>query len=458
MTYFFILKNYAGILIKIHNFTLLVFLILTCFQNKLEANTLIRDAEIEKTLQMIAKPIFEAADIDEKGVKVFLLDSDKLNAFIVDNDHVFFTTSLLVKLITPGMFQAILAHEVAHINSGHILKTKINIANNEWQRNLGSMLGILISSTLNEDAGIAISLGSNIAAQNNYFSNSREMEVIADTIGVKLLNEAKINPRNALKTMKLFEDLEKIMGLNDNQYISTHPASTQRIQNIKVSIKQLEPQKYLNEDYLNYRYQRILAKVSAYSERPEKTLHDIDKSNLNELNLIKKAIASHLKPDPKTALDTILKLVKIKPNDPYFRELLGQIYLETGNPQKAINAFSKASKILPDEPAFLIWSAISHLALENTESNEIALKMLQNAIKSDTLNPNLLRHLSIAYARNNQMGKAALKSSEYCFILGQFDAAKMHAKQALNIVKPHSIEWQKAKDIIRISSKFGEND
>ena len=104
------------------------------------------------------------------------------------------------------MFQAILAHEVAHITSGHILRTKLNMDSNEWQSNLGSIIGILIASTLSVDAGLAISLGTNIATQNKYFSNSREMENIADTIGVNLLNKAKINPSYALKTMEIFEN------------------------------------------------------------------------------------------------------------------------------------------------------------------------------------------------------------------------------------------------------------
>ena len=99
-----------------------------------------------------------------------------VNAFIVDNNRVFFTTSLLTQLKNSGMFQAILAHEVAHITSGHILRTKLNMDSNEWQSNLGSIIGILIASTLSVDAGLAISLGTNIAAQNKYFSNSREME------------------------------------------------------------------------------------------------------------------------------------------------------------------------------------------------------------------------------------------------------------------------------------------
>ena len=108
----------------------------------------------------------------------------------------------------------------------------------------GSIIGILIASTLSVDAGLAITLGTNIAAQNKYFSNSREMENIADTIGVTLLNKAKINPSYALKTMEIFENFEKLSSLDEHHYIRTHPLSSKRMANIKASIKQLEPKEY----------------------------------------------------------------------------------------------------------------------------------------------------------------------------------------------------------------------
>ena len=47
---------------------------------------------------------------------------------------------------------------------------------------------------------------------------------------------------------------------------------------------------------------------------------------------------------------------------------------------------------------------------------------------------------------------------EYYIILGHFKAARMQANQALKTLKPYSFEWRKAQDIIKISSKLGENN
>lgn len=438
-------------------FLLCIFLCMA-FPKKILANSLIRDAEIENTLQMIAMPVFTAAKIKDTNIKVFLINSDDVNAFIVDNNRVFFTTGLMMKLETLEMFQSILAHEVAHITLGHLFRKKVNLTNIQRQSNLGSILGIVIASTLDANTGMAITVGANTTAQNEYLSNSREMETTADSIGVNLLYKAKIDPSNSIKTMKLFDNLERLTSFNENDYLRTHPPSKKRIQNIKYIIKELNPQEYTQDEYQKYRYQRILTKIKAFTKEPRITLREINKETDDEISLIKTAIASHLKPEPATALAATKKLMSLRPNDPFFIELLGQIYLEIGQPRKAIDAFSRASAIMPDEPIFLIWNAMAHLALNESENNVIALKILQSANKLDSMNPRLLRNLSIAYARNNQHGKAALKASEHSFIIGQFKAAKMHAKKASKTLIPYSIEWRKAQDIIKITSKLGEKN
>ena len=83
------------IILRFTTVVILCIMILMSRPNQLSANSLIRDAEIENTLQMIARPIFRAADLDETDIKVLIINSNYVNAFIVDNNRVFFTSSLL---------------------------------------------------------------------------------------------------------------------------------------------------------------------------------------------------------------------------------------------------------------------------------------------------------------------------------------------------------------------------
>lgn len=428
------------------------------FPIKADAVVLIKDAEIESTLQIIANPIYKVANIDSNSIRIVLIQAPDMNAFVLDNKHIFFTSGLLLELKTPEMLQAVIAHEVAHISSGHLLKNILNLNTVYNQTSLGLILGIIVASTIGTDAGLAISLGFETAAQNKYFNHSRSQEIIADAISVKLLRLAQIDPINSINAMNIFVEQEKILTINQNSYSRTHPFSTKRTQNINEIIKQSQKTEYFIDEKLNYLHKRMLAKLSAFSENPVDTLKKVDAIEKDEIALLKKTIALHLKPDQKNAFETLRKLKKLKPKDPYFMELEGQMYLETGQAAKAIDIFSKASKILPNESTLLVWIGISHLAIEKSPNDIKALKVLKTAYDSDPINPKMLKYLALAYARNGNIGQASLITAEYFVLLGDFKAAQMHAKRAQKILMSSSVGWQKAKDILDISSKIGVNN
>ena len=435
----------------------LIFIITVYFSISFKANAfgVIRDSEIEKTLQTLAKPIFEAAEIDNKKVHIFIINDNAMNAFIINNKSVFFTSGLLLELKTPGMFQAVLAHEVGHIISGHILKTKLNLSKLTQQANLGLMLGVVVASTLNSDAGLAISLGARSAAQNSAFSHSRGQEIIADAIGINLLSSAKIDPTNAIETLRIFANREEILNLNKNIYSRTHPLSSDRIKYLEEIIEQKPSTVSITDKKLKNQYEYSLAKLGALVRKPEDTLKMIQHSDKNELTLVSKAIALHLKPAPKEALETIKELMKIKGTNPHLLEILGRVYLDIGKIDQAIDSFSQASNFAPAEPSFLTWLGISHLALKTKLNDQLALIFLKRATLIDPVNPRLLRYLAIAYARNGNPGLAALKMAEHSLIFGNFKAAKMHANKATTLLKSQSFDSRRASDILDISNQIG---
>ena len=223
------------------------------FPNTSSALILIKDAEIENTLKIIAKPIYKAAKIDHNSMKIILIQAPNMNAFVLDNKNIFFTSGLLLKLKTPEMLQAVIAHEVAHISSGHLLKTSLNLDAIQNQTSLGIILGIIVASTMSTDAGLAISLGSKTAAQNKYLNHSRGQEITADAISIKLLQIAKVDPVNAINVMDIFVQQEKILTLNQNTYNQTHPLSTKRTNNMIHIIKQSQKNEYnMDESCLLY--------------------------------------------------------------------------------------------------------------------------------------------------------------------------------------------------------------
>ena len=59
--------------------------------------SLIRDAEIEATLQRFTAPILEAAGLGADSVRIYIVNDEQLNAFVAGGMNLFLNTGLLMR-------------------------------------------------------------------------------------------------------------------------------------------------------------------------------------------------------------------------------------------------------------------------------------------------------------------------------------------------------------------------
>jgi hypothetical protein len=88
---------------------------------------LIRDAEIEGLLRLYTRPIFKAAGINPKSVKVYVINDPRINAFVAGGQRIFVNTGLLSQADTPNEVIGVLAHETGHIAGGHLTRMGVEI-------------------------------------------------------------------------------------------------------------------------------------------------------------------------------------------------------------------------------------------------------------------------------------------------------------------------------------------
>ena len=72
---------------------------------------LIRDAEIEGLMRLYTRPVFKAAGINPKSVRVYLIADRRINAFVSGGQRIFIHTGLLTQAKTPNEVIGVLAHE-----------------------------------------------------------------------------------------------------------------------------------------------------------------------------------------------------------------------------------------------------------------------------------------------------------------------------------------------------------
>jgi predicted Zn-dependent protease len=62
---------------------------------------LIRDAEIERTLDRLAQPVLRAAGLNPVRVEIYIVNSREPNAFVAGGERIFLHAGMIMRLSTP---------------------------------------------------------------------------------------------------------------------------------------------------------------------------------------------------------------------------------------------------------------------------------------------------------------------------------------------------------------------
>lgn len=398
-----------------------------------QAISLISDEESEIFLQKITQPLFKAAGIPYNRNKVFIVNDNSLNAFVSDGNSLFIHTGTLTSASSPEEISGVIAHETGHIMGGHIIRQKLKNESLQ-QASLASMLlaGTTAAVTGRGDVAMAIALGGQSSTLSNYMQYRTEQERSADESAVKLLNATKQSPQGMLKFMKRISQRNDLSGIKETPYFRTHPVTRERINFMEKATAQSDyqpGQKNLDE------FLRIKAKLLAFLETPEQTFRRYPLSNSSVPARYAQAIAYFKQLDINNALKKINALIKEEPDNPFFHELKGQIYLETGKIKPAKQEYQTALAKLPGSP--LLQLSLAQAILEDAPTpNDLkkAVSLLNQAnIKQPTPMGWLL--LSRAFEASGNTAYSSYAAAEYSLSIGMPDIAQRQADNAQRHLK-----------------------
>ncbi|KAF7598886.1 MAG: peptidase M48 [Candidatus Dactylopiibacterium carminicum] len=152
--------------------------------------------------------------------EVNVIKSDELNAWCMPGGKIAFYSGLIEQLkATDDELAQVMGHEIAHALREHA-----------WERASKSATAGLGISILG--AGEAhIDMASMVYNVTFELPNSREHETEADRIGIELAARAGYDPRAAVT---LWQKMGKASGSSSSpKWLSTHPASTEREQDLR---------------------------------------------------------------------------------------------------------------------------------------------------------------------------------------------------------------------------------
>jgi predicted Zn-dependent protease len=424
--------------------------LLACAPAVAMAQSIIRDAEIERALQELAAPVFRVAGLPQ-STRVIIINDGSMNAFVADARHIFIHSGLLLRLDSPDQLQAVLAHEAAHIANGHLTARPAAAASAQTAARMGLLLALAAGAASGEGgAALGLAAGSMSSAQRSLLAHTRAEEASADQSALRYMVSAGIDPEAMLEVLDLFRGQEALSVGRQDPYVRSHPLTRDRYRTVQafLAVQGAGPAPSAASAYW---YARLTAKLSAFLRNPSWTLRRVDRNDTGEIATLSRAIAYHRTPDVDRALAEVGRLLQMRPGDPFYQELQGQILFESRRFDAAIAAYGRAVELAPREPLILAGYGRALLAPDNAATNARALDVLSRAQARDPFDPRMLRDLALAHARAGQPGMAATVTAERYAVMGRMEDAAALATRAVGLLPQGSPGWIRAQDVLRVA-------
>jgi predicted Zn-dependent protease len=398
----------------------------------------IRDSEVEVIIKDLVQPLFNAAGVDSKQIKIFVINDNSVNAFVIDNKNIFIHSGLLQYSTEPYVLLGVLAHELAHISAGHVLQ-KMHAADNLVPVIMGScLLGMISGIVVDSKIAGLVALSGIAFSVNLFHSYTQEQEKMADSYALKYMDESGYDNIGIKEILHYFKSIES----DDNkQYIRTHPLNNQRlmvVQSYKVqnALKPIPAVKLL-------RFKRMVIKLDSLST-PIDVLYskykNDDKIYLDSLIHYRKGKVD----------DAITQINSLIPSDPYLYELKAGILYKAGRLGEAIENYKKFLQYTPDESG-LVRFALSHTLLSHGSVKE-AISYLEEISNIEPNNALIWLYLSTAYNRDSNIAMYYFALAKKAFIIDDLKQFTKYASLAANILPEDSTYMLQIEDMKKSKS------
>ncbi len=437
---------------KCRKFFIKFIIIFYFFFSHSNAFEIIRDTELEQFTNDIVSILLKSSNLESEDLKIYFVKSDQVNAFVTGGQNIFINTELILTANDYREYTAVLAHELAHILGGHIFNTSIeisNLSNRAFPIYLLGIIGIIAGAT---DAGIAGVMVGQASVADNFSYYSRTQEASADQAAVKLLCDNGINGKYLIEFLKKIENVSEYYTLDKNNYRSTHPLVQNRIGWINSSLDNYNDCNYDKDKIFQKKFELLKAKLHGFTH-PHYETESIYNST-EDVDLYATAVSNYFQGNHTKSIENMKQLINKHPSNPFYNELLGEIYF-ANNDNKSAAFYHKAAINNIDKVNDLYYMMMGNYLLTFEEKNK-STEAILNLKKSLLINPENAYSwylLSRAYAQTGLITLANYATAERYFLIGERELSYEFAVKALKQIEENSPEWYRTNDLIEILQK-----
>lgn len=412
---------------------------------------ILRDTETEEMLRSYEAPLAKAAGLSTDATKVWLVGDDEVNAFASfgeGGENIFIFSGILLSVKTPNEMIGVMAHETGHIKAGHLIRGEVGMEKAAIPMLLSMLIGVAAMIAGAGQAGMVIMGAGQAMAQAQFNQFTRVQESTADQIALQLLLATHQSPIGIYDTMVRFAQEEAQSAYKIDPFAVNHPVGQERVSDLQAGVDASPYKDVKDSPAVTHTFEMVQAKLAGFVLPVNEALARYPVSNTSEPARYARAMIYLRQPQLTKALAEINSLIAEEPNNPYFQEVLGQIYLSMAKAGDAIPAYQKAVNLRPQAPQLRLALATAELATDNPALSAQALANLKVASLIEDDDVFTWYETAQAYSNLKNEPMANLSTAESFYAGGSMKQAAQFAARARRDLPQGSADWERANDLM----------
>ena len=415
------------------------------------AQSLLRDTEIEETLREFTDPILRAGGLTPSSVDIYLVNDPSLNAFVTRGQNIFLHSGLILRADTPNQLKGVIAHETGHITGGHIVRSDYGNRSAYGAILIAAGIGLAAILAGETEAGALVLGGSQQFGQLQSLAYSRVNEAAADQYAAEYMEKTGQSGTGLIQFFEKFRAQEVLSQARRYPYFRGHPLSSDRIDSLRERVRDSDHTDVTDTPEELHKHAMMQAKLRGFLNGPAEVYSRFPLSDQSKPARYARAVANFKQADLRNAIKEINSLIEDEPENPYFHELKAQILYESGQGVDAIEPSKRALELKPGSPLLQIALAQATLQTRDPGDYEKVIELLKSALRTESTNSYGWYLLADVYERQGNTALAQYATAERFYAIGDVQSAVSFAQRAQEELSRTLPEWRRASDIIVVS-------
>ncbi|MEX0804437.1 MAG: M48 family metalloprotease [Candidatus Binatia bacterium] len=403
----------------------------------------VNNPEIERYIVRIGQRILSVMGPQPFDYRFFVVADSQLNAFAVPGGSIFFYTGLIERARSTSEIAGVMGHEIIHIKGRHMARHSGPDA-----ISLLSLVGMLLLARSGAGAQAAGAVGQAVSATRQ-IAYSRQLEMEADTLGVRYMASAGYDPAGSLGFLKTLNEERALNPIDLPAYMMTHPVTQERVANVQLVLRSLGDLEIKSDGPDELKKMQMILRLER--QQTDKVINEYEKivaqnpENGEALHLL--AFAQHYKGQLSQARKNYEKAKTLNSKDPALYRDLGRLYTTSGDFSAARASFDRAIALAPKEPLNYLY--LGEL-LEKENDLRTAAGAYLNAHRLSPLWDKPPARLALIYGKLDRLGDAYYYRARSFMLQDEDERAISEFEKAIKILGENSARGQTIKDELKI--------